>query len=627
MANLLQTDSFDRAVGVEELRARVSELNLTEALGVITKLSSRHPWMEETPENLRRVNLINLSLLAKAIVLWADPNGRPLRLTGGADDDLSWLFTAINSMQWYSRPEMEADRSGTIISMLMRQAYVRTATADHLDWSIARTFGMFHEIIRRGTFPVPDINSAMEQATGLTSEDLWVLCAAIYFFYFLESVHEDEPRVISPDFFLHSPIKDELATTLRRTFSRIARTPQELRDIYAAEEKYRHAGLPDEYWVSEFNILRDYPIVKIGEDRYCCPFPVFAFTRGSVGFYFDLLNHFAEIERRDNPSNSNPFDNAMSQTLGGVFQEYVATHLRTLTDADKHLSAEFPYTVKKQELLTPDWILSRPGRALVLFECKARRPTLPLQRRASRADIEAEIRGVLSRALKQAVVFLGHADAGNADLAAFKGLPKVIYSLVLYEPFHYHAVPDIRQLIDDTAATLHADWPSYRDRILFVPLGIRELETAVALERERNVPLEQQLEEYATYRCSAPRLRVSAEGMEVAKHFEEYALDRWNGSRRCPSAVCQGLWERFLDFVFRRLYRESLSDYEQAMKRRWIQEAAYFMWVNEGRVHGRHLQHWLAAEQEYENLERRLGMPPYEAERMKRYEEFQRRLG
>jgi hypothetical protein len=163
-------------------------------------------------------------------------------------------------------------------------------------------------------------------------------------------------------------------------------------------------------------------------------------------------------------------------------------------------------------------------------------------------------------------------------------------------------------------------------KILFVPLGIRELEAAVALERERTVPLEQQLEEYAVYRRSAARPRVSAEGMEVAKHFEEYALDRWNGSRRCQSAVCQGLWERFLDFVFRRLYRESLSDYEQAMKRRWIQEAAYFMWVNEGWVHGRHLQHWQAAERDYEDLERRLGMPPYEAERMKRYEGLQGRL-
>ena len=623
MANILQTQSFDRPVTFQELRSRVSELNLGMALGVITKFSSRHRWMEETPENLSRVNLFNLSLLAKAIVLWADPNGRPLRLTGGEDDELRWLFTAINSMQWYSRAEIQRDQSNTIISMLMRQAYVRTATADHLDWSVARTFGMFHEIIQHGNFPATNINAAMMQATGLTSEDLWVFCASIYFFYFLESVHDESPWVIAPEFFQDSPIKDELATTLRRAFANIARTPQQLRDIYAQQEKYQHAGSPDEYWVSEFNILRDYPIVKLDDDRYCSPFPIFAFTRGAVGFYFDLVSHFADIEKTENPKNQNPFDNAMSQTLGGVFQEYVGTHLRTLPDTNTGLRTEFPYVVQKQELRTPDWILQRSGKTLVLFECKARRPSLPLQRRASKTDIEAEIKGVISRSLKQAVVFLGHADAGNPALSDFKDLPKLIYSLVLYEPFHYHAVPDMRKLIDSTAATLHADWPKYRDRILFVPLGIRELETAVALEREQNVPIEQQLEDYALYRRGAPRLAFNAGEMEVAKHFEEYALDRWNSSQRCQSVVCQGLWERFTDFVFRRLYNESLHDYEQSLKRKWIEEAAYFIWVNEGRVDQHNLEHWLLAERTYAQMEQQLGLPPYEADRMARYERFQ----
>ncbi|GEM_PF-2550417 len=194
MTNILPTQSFNRPVTFQELRSRVSELNLGMALGEITKSSSRHRWMEETPENLSRVNLFNLSILAKAIVLWADPNGRPIRLTGGSDDELRWLFTAINSMQWHSHAEIQVDRSNTIISMLMRQAYVRTATVDHLDWSVARTFGMFHEIIQHGNFPVTNINAAMMQATGLTSEDLWVLCASIYFFYFLESVHDGERK-------------------------------------------------------------------------------------------------------------------------------------------------------------------------------------------------------------------------------------------------------------------------------------------------------------------------------------------------------------------------------------------------------------------------------------------------
>jgi hypothetical protein len=281
--------------------------------------------------------------------------------------------------------------------------------------------------------------------------------------------------------------------------------------------------------------------------------------------------------------------------------------------------------VKKQDLMTPDWILSRPGRTLVPFECKARRPTLQLQRRASRADIESEVKAGVSRALKQAVVFLDHADAGRPDLAAFKGLPKVIYPLVLYEPFHYHAVPDIRQLIDSTAESLNAEWPKYRDRILFVPLGIRELESAVALERERGIPVERQLEGYTLDRRSAPGMTVTGGGVDVAKHFEEFALGRWNGSVRCQNPLCMELWEKFLDFIYHRLYQEPLRSYEQAMRRHWIEEAAYFRWVNEGRSHGRDLLHWTAAERGYDELEKQLGMPPYEA-RMARDDELQRRF-
>lgn len=58
---------------------------------------------------------------------------------------------------------------------------------------------------------------------------------------------------------------------------------------------------------------------------------------------------------------------------------------------------------------------------------------------------------------------------------------------------------------------------------------------------------------------------------------------------------------------------ESLKDRERAVKTPWIQEAAYFMWVNDHRVHGRDLQHWLAAEREYDKLERRLRDSPFRA--------------
>jgi hypothetical protein len=71
----------------------------------------------------------------------------------------------------------------------------------------------------------------------------------------------------------------------------------------------------------------------------------------------------------------------LSGGIGALPHNLILPQNRLCLTTSTCLNAEFPYTVKKQELLTPDWILSRPGRALVLFECKSRRPTLPLQRR------------------------------------------------------------------------------------------------------------------------------------------------------------------------------------------------------------------------------------------------------
>lgn len=76
--------------------------------------------------------------------------------------------------------------------------------------------------------------------------------------------------------------------------------------------------------------------------------------------------------------------------------------------------------------------------------------------------------------------------------------------------------------------------------------------------------------------------------------------------------------------MYERLYGERLQDYEARLRHQWIEVRAYYIWCNDNKPNGRALDHWLQAEREYDDLERRFGCPPYQAERLARYEQYQR---
>ena len=265
MTNTVVTTSFNRVVQLQEIKDRLAEIDTRSALGVVTKVASRQLWLPESPDVAAYVNLVNLSHLAKGVVLYCAENGRQMSLSSDEQGDLRWLLTAINSMQWYSREEIEADTDEAIISFLMRQTYVRNFVGDHPVAALGRAFAMFHELLARVNAGRVDIDAAMNAVAGVDCKDLWVFCSAVHFFYFLECARADGPWIFSPDFFQDSPKRAQLSATLRRVLTRIAKTPDEIRNLYNGN-KYHDPALPDEYWLSEFNVLRDFPVVRIGDD-------------------------------------------------------------------------------------------------------------------------------------------------------------------------------------------------------------------------------------------------------------------------------------------------------------------------------------------------------------------------
>ena len=557
MTNIVVTTSFDGEVTPAEVRARLSEINLHHALNVITKLSSQYLRSPDSPELARYANPLSLSLLAKAIVLNASENGRELDLSDKETNDIRWLLLALKSMHWHSRTDAAIDPDEALTSSLMREAYARIFLDEHPFTTVGRSFSMFHEHISLANKRNIDVNAAMQAVAGVSVHDLWVLCAAIYIFYFMECAKENGPWTFTADDFVDSPKAADVTAALRRVLQTIARTPDEIRQMYLGNGKYRHDDLPDEYWSSEFNILRDVPIVALGNGQYCCPFPLFAWARGSIGYYFDLVNYFGEIEKETNKTNRNPLDNKMSGLLGDVFQEYVGEQLHSLPALASHLRSEFAYTVGKRKLDSPDWIVDRLPDRPVFFECKARRPTLLLQSRCSPADREQEIRRVIARAISQLCEFMENLRAGYVPVLRNIKATKCIYALVLYESFPFHALPKTRQEIDRVAAELAPCWASLRADVSFVPLSVRELEFAIRIEQERNVPIEDQFTAYALYRNSAPFEENEKGYPRFAQHFGDYANERWACGIGRHNQMQVSTATRFLEFLRQELFAES----------------------------------------------------------------------
>jgi hypothetical protein len=622
MANTIITASFDREATLAEVRSKLGGLNLRHALSVVTKLASRYLWFPDSPELARYTNLLNLSILAKAVVLYASEDGRDLDLSNTNNNDILWLLKAVNSMQWFSRREVDANHCEALTSFLMRQGYARNFLGDHPVATVGRSFWMFYEHISLANDRKIDVNAAMRSVAGVSIHELWVLCAAIYAFYFMECSKDNGLWVFGADKFLDSPKAADVTALLTRAFRTIACTPDEVRQAYFTDAKYRHDGLPDEYWCSEFNILREFPIIALGNDQYCCPFPVFAWMRGTVGFYFDLVNHFGEIEKRKNKKNPNPLDNDMSRLLGDVFQEYVGEQLRSVASLAPHVKPEFTYKVGRQELRTPDWIIDRCPERPMFIECKARRPALQLQTRCTATDRENEVKSVIARAIKQCCVFIANLRGGHVPAIGTAAGRKYVYALVLYQSFPFHAFPKTRQTIDGLATALAPEWAKLRADVTFVPLSVQELEFALRVEKEKGVLIEDQLAAYSRYRESASFVVDEGGCPRFAMHFGDYVNQHWANGLGIGNEMLIRTWNRFSAFLFQELASESITDYHNRSRERWIKEVAYLRWINGGRQDGTHLSDWFASVQEYEELETALGMPPYRHTRMKQYNDI-----
>src|SRR5262249_15404060 len=277
------------------------------------------------------------------------------------EEDGLWLLKAVNSLPWYSRLAAEFDTNDSVLRMIIRQGFQRFYTDDPLDARIARTRMMFSGLIREGENKVNDPSGELRNLLGVSAEELWVIGFMIWTYHVIETAADGRKWVFDPNrFVMEGNRRQEMQALLGRVLQTISRTPDQLRQLYdAPQSKYRDQTDREGYWVSEFNILRDFPVVNLGNGQYVSPFPTFALTRAIDGFYYDLLEEYAN-RKRASGAGGNPYDNDLSNTLGGLFERYVGRQLRQLTAPDPQLRGEFKYGPRRARKDSTDWILCRP---------------------------------------------------------------------------------------------------------------------------------------------------------------------------------------------------------------------------------------------------------------------------
>lgn len=586
--------SFDREVSVGELRAMVSAFSLHSGLHCATVVSSRFiagTFAEFEPY----ANSFNLPLLAKAILLWGNLDGGRTM----AADDLLKVLKAINSLPWYSRLAAEFDTDNSVLSMIIRQGFQRYYTDDPLDARIARTWMMFHELVKEDAVEVPDPSGELRKVIGLSAEDLWTVGMMVWAYYSTTTARNGQKWVFDPQtFVLEGNNQAEMQRLVAAVVGTTALTPTEFRQRYTADKsKYRDASGRDGYWISEFNILRDFPIVKLTDGRCVAPFPTYALTRALDGFYYDLLNAYAEKKRADSGGKGNAFDNVMSQAMGTLFERYIGRHLQQLPVQGQELRGEFAYRHKKQNKDSTDWILNRARRRPVLFECKAREAVLDVQRYANMDALRDEIRKAIGKACGQMARFIKAIDENTPGLEQYHGQDKFICAVVLQAPLPFHMVRDIRALIESVATEMEPDWAALRKRIAFVPMSARELETAVATELKLGVPIEDQLMAYADYRERVDRLDRWENEMPVfARHLEEFLQEQYGGAKRIVNDLCHRTWLAFTEFCQRRIFGESIDVADRELFE-LTQRIAFDLWEKREKPLGDDQHDWYAAEE------------------------------
>lgn len=143
----------------------------------------------------------------------------------------------------------------------------------------------------------------------------------------------------------------------------------ELKNQYLQNKKF---SLNEESPIN-FNILRDFPIIKFDNNRFLCPISTYLVQKNSINFYYYILDYYANEESKTNQRNINSFDNEFSQSFGIALEDLLESFFSKLRYKYKTLG-EFKFN----SIHSADYHLYETN-YLYLIQIKNKRITLKSQ--------------------------------------------------------------------------------------------------------------------------------------------------------------------------------------------------------------------------------------------------------
>ena len=151
----------------------------------------------------------------------------------------------------------------------------------------------------------------LQNLIGVSAEYRWTVGSMFWTYHVVVTALDGRKWVFNlRSIVLEGSRKQEMGELINRVLRTVAQTPEQLRERYNAEgSKYCEQSGREGYWLSEFNIIRDSPVLSLGNNRCASPFPTYALTRAIDCFYYDLLSEFARRKvasgATDNPTTTN----------------------------------------------------------------------------------------------------------------------------------------------------------------------------------------------------------------------------------------------------------------------------------------------------------------------------------
>jgi hypothetical protein len=374
------------------------------------------------------VHLEALSVIAKTALCF-----EPINSLLPEERDILYLCGIYNSMDRsdIKIPNLRRlDKAGKeFLKYAIRSAYAYFGPQYTVINEISRIYYILNNLgARKSKLNVNDLESRFNKTYEISLRDYLMI---MYFLHM--TIVTSENNSFDVKLFDNTKDKESNINRFNKVIQYVSKPLGEYRELYETVEKYREEG----YYITEYNILQDYPIVELPNTRYVAPIVSYVGRKISNKVFYDLLNIYEE-ELKEKYPERDPSDNEFSVLFGDLFEQYVGDLLKSVFGGNEILSY---YLYGKSQSEGPDHIIISSDN-VCFVEAKIVRPRIRTIVTGSLDRYEAELER-LAKGVFQVLNFVNNYRSGKVGPIDLGELENYSILLVTFEPYYYYYHEDM----------------------------------------------------------------------------------------------------------------------------------------------------------------------------------------